>query len=492
MKLADLKIGLEGIEELPTTDDSHPYTSAEKLCGLAEHGYMEREFLMRGRANIYRTEADGSIGIRFSGAPYVNRFVVRRPVDPANCSGNVVVEIINPSSFSEIERMWILGHRQFLRTGDIYVGITSKPNTIPKLQEFDAERYRCLQWPNPTPEEPFPFDPDELIRNGRMLPDLDRAYEPGLIWDMLTDLAVLIKSAVEENPVRDCGVKHVVLTGWSQSGDYLIRYMNDFLGVEPVYDGFLPAGAPRHFMTPVNQYESAKGGPVRIRRSPRPCLVIQTESENGRMGGAEIRRPDGDDPEYQVRHYEIAGASHDTQYSLHDYYQEDEGMKRIGTLFSFSGIGQYPNNYPTQFIVGAAFRNLFHWIETGVAPCSSEPIRVDYLGENEKDALGNTMGGVRTCLLDYPTGAYYLMSTTRYGSGSIGNQDTEQREDGLFGHEEPFSAETLKDRYGSLAHYETLVRAHTFRQVSRGFIVREDTEELVSFAVELARSRGLS
>lgn len=46
----------------------------------------------------------------------------------------------------EIDRMWILGWKKFVRDGDIYVGITSKPNTIAKMVEFDEKRYGCLSW----------------------------------------------------------------------------------------------------------------------------------------------------------------------------------------------------------------------------------------------------------------------------------------------------------------------------------------------------------
>ena len=45
--------------------------------------------------------------------------------------------------------------------------------------------------------------------------------------------------------------------------------------------------------------------------------------------------------------------------------------------------------------------------------------------------------------------------------------------------------------YGSLEHYRALVTEDTLRQVTKGFIVREDAEELIQFAVNLAERRGL-
>lgn len=492
-------IRITGVQELLVTETSYPFTSAARYGYLEGTGFTEREYQITGTANVYQTEADGFIGVRTPDAPYVNRIIVRAPADPANASGNVVVEIINPSSSMDIERMWILGYRKFLRDGDIYVGITSKPYTIARLKAFNPVRYGALRWPNPTPEVPFSFTEEALRKEDCFLPDCDFSYETGLFWDMLSDLAVLLRSGREDNPLKDYPVRALVLTGWSQSGDYLIRYLNDFAyrkaREKPLFDGYLPAGAPRNYPSPVNQYElldCLNRDTVRIKRVSQPCIVLQTESENARMGAQEISCPDGDDPDYQVRHYDIAGASHDTRFTLLEYYQDDPELERIGMKFTYPGVGQEPNNYPTQFVVSAMFRNLFHWIESGTAPAPCPRIEVNPDGSNRRDALGSTVGGVRTCLLDLPSGRYFPTSAVN-GSGtkSVAGIDAEMREDSLFGHEEPFSVPLLKELYGSLTHYETLVRENTFRQVTRGFILREDAEELVRFSIELAKHRGL-
>lgn len=173
---------ISGIFEMPITDESYPFSSAERYCHLSVKDYVEREYRVYGTANVYRTaDEDGGVEVMTADAPYSNRIVVRAPKDPAQASGNVVVEIINPTSFMEIERMWILGHGEFVRSGDIYVGITSKPNTIAKLKEFNPDRYAFMNWANPTPERPFDFDPEQLVRDGA-LPDMDISYET---WPVL-------------------------------------------------------------------------------------------------------------------------------------------------------------------------------------------------------------------------------------------------------------------------------------------------------------------
>lgn len=482
------------VEEIQVTENSYPFASAERYCRLSEKGYEEKEYFMEGTANVYQTLKDGSIGIKTADVSYINRFIVRAPKDTDRFSGNVVVEIINPTSFMEIDRMWILGWKEFVRRGDIYVGITSKPNTIPKLLEFNKERYARLSWPNPTPEKPFPFTKEELEENGTLI-DQDIHVETGLFWDMLTDMGILLKSKRDENPIRKYAPDVVTATGWSQSAGYLIRYINDFVYRDKsdtyVYDGFLAAGPPRYFVVPVNQYECLNPGSMEnsvIKRVKNPTIVMQTESENGHLGTSSIRRKEGDSSDFMCRQYDITGASHDTVSSYVEYYQNDPDMIRIDHLPKYVGKHEVANNYPSQFLVAAAFRNLFNWIRNGIAPAKCDLIELDCCGENKKDALGISKGGLRTCLLDYPTGAYYNVSDIEKGANPIFPDSDKEL---LFGHEEPYPKEMLKAMYGTLEHYKELVTEHTKEQISKGFIVKEDLEELVNMAVNMAKERGL-
>ena len=153
---------IKSIREIPVSTASYPFASAARYLDLGKYGYEEKEYYMEGTANVYESVGNtGEVTVKYKEVPYVNRLIIRAPQDPARASGNVVVEIINPTSFMEIDRMWILSYEKLMRGGDIYVGITSKPNTIAKLVEFDRERYGCLTWPNPREEEPFPFTMEE-------------------------------------------------------------------------------------------------------------------------------------------------------------------------------------------------------------------------------------------------------------------------------------------------------------------------------------------
>jgi hypothetical protein len=374
--------------------------------------------------------------------------------------------------------------------------MTSKPNTIAKLIEFDEKRYERLSWKNPTPEKQFSFTPAELKAAGA-LPDQNIAYETGLVWDMITDLAWCLRSEGQKNPLCKYKNRLIYLTGWSQTANYVFRYLNSFAYRQEnarngcVFDGYLTGGAVHSFVVPVNQYETGLEADFDLRRittAKQPFIAVQTESENGRFDGWKTKMPDGDRSDFKYRIYEVTGASHDTMYSYVNYYQNDPDLIRINHLPSYVGKNEAGNDYPSDILFAAAFRNLFVWVRTGAGPSHCETIPVDSDGENIKDAFGNSLGGLRTCLLNYPTGRYSNTSIIEIGQSFL---DPTSDKDVLFGCQESFSAGFLKELYSNLDTYRKLAEKDTEEQISKGFVVREDGERLVNFAVELAGKRGL-
>lgn len=486
------------IEKIPITKESYPFASAEKYCNLSEIGYEETEYYMYGTANVYETADElGNVRVKTPDAPYCNRFIIRAPKEAKKASGNVIFEIINPTSFMEIDRMWILGQKEFVRNGDIYIGITSKPNTIAKMVEFDRKRYERLSWENPTKDKAFPFSLEDAKERKHAVADINLDYETGLFWDMLTDLSWLIREGETSNPLQEYPRTHLYLTGWSQSACYLLRYINSFAyrtevaKDSRVFDGYLSGGGVRSLVTPVNQYESMYPYSYRLQRVQKvyqPFIALQTESENGRYESFYTMREDSDRSDFLYRLYEVTGASHDTQYSYIDYYKDDEDLKRIHHLPKYLGKHEAGNDYPSEIFFAAAFRNLFYWVREGVAPNHCERIKVDADGENIKDAFGNTVGGLRSCLLNYPTGYYSNTSTVEKGSNAM---DPEATTEGLFGYQKAFPKEMLVTLYGTLDHYKELVTEDTKQQVVKGFVCKEDATDLIQKAVNLAKLRGL-
>ncbi len=487
---------ITNIIEVPITEDSYPFASAERYLQLSKQGYVEKEYYVKGTANVYKTVGEmGEVDIKTKDVPYTNRIIIRAPKEEIKFSGHVVVEIINPTSFMEIDRMWILGYRKLIRDGDIYVGITSKPNTIAKLVEFNKERYECLSWPNPC-KDPFEFELEDAYKKGN-LPDIDINYEPGLFWDMLTDLAWTLRDNSDLNPLQSYAPKYIHLTGWSQSAAYLVRYINSFAYRKEVkkdgcvFDGYFAGGCVRHWVIPVNQYEVTRDYSYKLTRVEyveQPFISMQTESENSQMNAYSTQRNDSDQYNFMYRNYEVTGSSHDTMYNYVNYYQNDPDLIRINHLPQYVGKHSAANNYPSQILFAAGFKNLFRWVEEGVGPSSCPRIQTDGQGHNLKDAFGNTIGGLRTCLLDYPTGIFNSTSTVEPGT-SIINPNSDK--DILFGYQEAFSASMLKELYGSLENYRDLCIKNTKMQVSKGYVCKEDADYLVDLAVHLAKERGL-
>ena len=80
------------ISEMPITDESYPFSSAERYCHLSAKGYVEREYRIDGTANVYRTvDEDGGVEVMTADAPYSNRIVVRAPKDPSQASVDFAV-----------------------------------------------------------------------------------------------------------------------------------------------------------------------------------------------------------------------------------------------------------------------------------------------------------------------------------------------------------------------------------------------------------------
>ena len=68
---------------------------------------------------------------------------------------------------------------------------------VDSLKRFDIERYRDISWDNPMPERPAPKPAVDLSG----LPQ----FESGLFWDMVVDLAKLLRTDSKLNPIAEYG-----------------------------------------------------------------------------------------------------------------------------------------------------------------------------------------------------------------------------------------------------------------------------------------------
>ena len=231
---------------MPVTATSHPFNGARwqnKPIHLKKYGYVEREYLMSGEANVYGWVAgtDYSTQVLRSG-PYTTRIVVRRPANMHKWSGRVVVELMNTSAGYDWTAIWSALWERLLARHDVYVGITCKAAVFPGLQQFDAQRYADLAMSNPLP-------PDQqaggtMPGDANYDPNYSKLYENGLVWDIATQMGRLLKSRGPANPLGR-PARHVILSGESQQAGVLVTYYKWFTpgaylkDHTPVFDGYL-------------------------------------------------------------------------------------------------------------------------------------------------------------------------------------------------------------------------------------------------------------
>ncbi len=481
---------------IPVAEGKHPFASAAEKCCFTEIGYVEDEYFMSGTANVYEEDAFQNPKVAIADAPYTTRLLVRRPARMEKFSGNIVIEVLNATAMIDIDRMWVDTWRFFTRNGDIYIGITSKGQVVDALKRFDPERYAAINWDNPDRSR----TPIAEIKDNPML--FLEEYESGLFWDMLIDLARLLRKDGEENPLAGYGPAHLFLTGWSQSGGYIARILHSFAyqpKIEeegPLFDGYLLAGCGAAD-APMNAYSSAfrfgqRGIPQgSILGGKEPVIAVNTESENKYA----YWYGDFDEPEFKFRTWQIPASSHDTAYNLVEYYEgyQREDLERLGFTNVWEGCEGEPMDCPYEPIFHAAFYHLYNWAIHGIPAPHAPKIKTrivrkeqacwGFFGnfvENLTDALGNAVGGIRHPAVDCATGTYASFS---------------RREDGtiqeMFGNVMPFSPEKLKALYGDLDNYRRLAQESGDRAVAEGYILIEDRDWLVERVVAAAARRGL-
>lgn len=483
---------LNKVTYVPATEESVPFGAAAELCHFEEIGYVEEEYFLSGTANIYSDGKNHKPVVLYPDAPYTTRIIVRRPKDAARFSGNVVLEILNATAGFDIDRMWVDSWNFFTRNGDVYIGITSKGHVVDNLLKWDGARYAPINWSNPHPERPVPSWA-ETEGPFRILTQ----FETGLFWDMLTDCAQLLRSAREDNPLNGFGKFWLYLTGWSQSGFYLSRYITSFHNPEaPLFDGFLSAGSGAG-LVPLNTYErqgNVFGDPVApfgsMMGTAQPTIAVNTESENRIVNWL----GDFDEPGYKFRTYQIAGSSHDSRYCILDYFGEKglADLARIGLDNTFPAVDGELLDYPYHLIFNAAFYHLYNWVREGI-PAPHAPKIKTYMAfeastdgfgsylDNCTDAFGNCLGGIRSPGIDYPTGRYTSFSTDKDGQVSP-----------TFGKVNKFSPQRLQDLYGSLENYRALVERGVEEMLAQGFLLKEDRDDMVEIFVGQAAQRGLA
>jgi hypothetical protein len=272
-------------------------------------------------------------------------------------------------------------------------------------------------------------------------------------------------------PFSGLGVRHVILTGHSQTGgtvtDYILRGHDAqrYEDGSPVYHGFFPSGAP-----------SVTFGSCDV-----PIVQVLSDGDisNPHRPGREgrgYRRPDSDDAADRYRLYELAGVSHMgtryPPYSDNAMWQNDP----IGTA------GNVPkdatmNSLPHGELFSMGLNHLVRWVDDGEPPPRAERIDVGEDGLFVKDEYGNSRGGVRCPQMDVPRLTY---------ASNPGVDDRGVPAFGVVGTEKPLPEETLKQLYRDHDDYVERFEQRLEELISQGWLLSPDADEMRREAKEAA------
>jgi hypothetical protein len=461
---------------LPATATSYPFGAADhtlKPQDLTGMGYIEEEYLISGTANVYDWPALGPATVRVANAPYTTRVLVRRPIDRAKFSGTVAVEMLNPSNRFDLNIGWAISHKEFVRNGDAWVGITAKPIAVDALKTFNPDRYQALSWANPIPLD----DPRNCAQ---VAADSQRTTENGLVWDMNTQTGAWLRSRDKSNPMTygvapntAHPVQRLYAWGFSQVGGFLATYANAIHPLDvkangkPMFDAYL-VGTPV-LGTPINQC----AGPIPA-NDPRRLVhntgvpVIRVMTASDYLLAIAARQPDSDTAAEKFRNYELAGAGHATPDELY-FAAAPADITKAGRAVPPMNCNEGPRSrFPSSIGFNAAWRALDAWVRNGTPAPHAEPIRVAD-GKAVLDEFGNLTGGVRSPYLEVPAATWNGAST---GESFCF----------IAGHEIPFDATRLTNLYPDHQTYVRKVEESVSKLVRERWITAEDGKDLVEEA----------
>jgi hypothetical protein len=479
--LGGLSLGLFGLNAIAapatTTAVAGSPSLGLGLYGLQPLGYVVEEYFVAGTATSYtlvgEATADGRWSVQPAAtAPYVTRIVVVRPADPKKFNGTVAVEWLNVSAGIDSPPDWSFTHRELIRSGYAYVGVSAQrvgieggPSMqpgIPPLKKSNPARYGTLSHPG-----------------------------DAFSYDIFSQAGAAVKAGKVLGPLTP---KRVLALGESQSAVFLTTYVNAIDPLAKVYDGFLVhsrfGSAPLPQATSmIDRAQPRAPGGIRLRpdlRVPVITLISETDligsSQLGGFYGA--RQPDTD----RLRVWEMPGTAHADAY-VFTVAAGDNGSQPIKTLAAgwvpisnilgaklAKPINAAPQHH---YLAMSAVAHLDQWVRTGKAPPRAEPMTVKPPSEPggspmlAADRHGITLGGIRTPWVDVP-----LARTSGFGNsgGAFGF---------LVGSTEPFDAALLAKLYpgGKLIYLRKFDEALT-RAVKAGFILPADVPEIRALAFE--------
>ena len=485
---------------IAVTSDSRPFMGLDHAfqpTDLAPLGYVEEEFFVSGTANVYDWAPTGTVSVRTPDAPYTTRILVRRPADPADFSGNVVVEILHAPRGHDWALMWGWSHDHFLDHGDAWVGVTMVGAAAQALQRFNPDRYASISFANPTPTETCAPGGNGPNANTPVTSEV----EDGLRWDMISQVSALLKSDAPSRPLADLDVENVYQTTQDPAQLTYINAIHSLARLadgRPVYDGYLVKSG--RVPTRIRRCSDAISNGD-SRQAPRDIdvPVINLQMEGDVLNALGARRPDSDEPGDLFRLYEIAGVAHfDSSPFRGGGVPSVADMRAVGgnVVTIDTPLAGYQLAVPFQrdmqcdppvvteqpvlgYLFNGAFTNLDRWVRTGAPPPRADRLEVRDAGTSGAsfvaDEFGHTKGGVRTPYVDVPTATHTVHHTGPAGAPCR-----------QYGYRDPFDWARLEEVYGGYAGYRRQAEEAVDRYVRDGWVTESDGQKIRAELVAIA------
>ena len=398
-------------------------TPLRYISRIAPDSYVENEYFMEGAATVYTYNdppVRGEIIVQDADVPYKTRFTVRKPADPADFNGTVIIEWLNSTAGFDTAPVWDASAEYFTRAGWIYVGVTNATNIINFLV-------------NSCPLLGISIFPETC---GTRYSSLYMS-ENGQAFEMLSQLANLLRSGSPDNPLNpDYSVQRVFHAGQSQQGGSMVTYASAFH--EPtINDGYFVQAAGTARRINYGPVCGATGSPAYPDCTPSltgddrlvatdldvPVYRALTEtdvsfmltnasrtcdggSNDGNACSNDGECPSGTCPEAftlarqtdsgDFRYYELAGTSHVTVHRRIEVIPEDipggplQLDETCASLLNTLADGPVLGSY----IYNSMWQNMEDQVRLGSVPPGGSFID-EAGGVLTRDAYGNVTGGIR-------------------------------------------------------------------------------------------------
>jgi hypothetical protein len=447
---------------------------------LAALGYVTEEFFLSGTATSYKrvgelTE-DGKWQVEHAAtAPFTTRIVVVRPADPGKFNGTAVVEWLNVSAGTDLGADWSALHREIVRDGFAYVGVSAQkvgieggpslvPNALP-IKKADPARYGQLSHPG-----------------------------DAFAYDIFSQAGMAVRGAAGAKVLGPLAAKRLLATGDSQSAVFLTTYVNAIDPIAKVYDGYLIHS--RFSSAGSIEGASMLAGPsdmpatAKLRADLRvPVITVITETDLIGSAGVAGFVSAGQDDTNRLRIWEIAGAAHVDTY-VFGATAIDSGSAPVAQLAAAyaptdtvagAKLAKAVNSAPQHhYVMMTALWNLDRWVRDGKMPPIAPRLKTlagDKPGAAPQlvlDANGDAEGGIRTPWVDVPTAR---LSGLGNAPGAMG---------ALFGVTEPFDQAMLDKLYPrGRAEYLKKFDKSLESAIKSGFILRADAGDIKALAAAM-------